>query len=1021
MGFFATLSAFAFAFAAASAPGPGEPLGRDARVTRVLEAGAPQVFSVELRAGDYFHVVVLDQGIASAVRLLDAEGRELARAAADEDGRAPRLSLVAASAGVLRLELSRAQGNARSCELRTIGPRPATAADGKQIEGERAVAMGDALKLKEGKAQLQESIVQYQRAVALFQEASAAAEEADAIGRVGDSHYLLGDLPAMRDDFERSLAVAKASGDLRAQAGAMTNLGGALAALGESLQALEVLGPALALCREAGDSVDEAMVLTNRANALVQLGQRGQAIALLSQVIELERLTGDRKREGQALAFRALDMRSQGEPERAVDDLERALAIDLSESNLRGGALTRLSLASTLLDLGETARARKLIEESLVIFRQVGDQYFEAVAVEKLGTAALQSGEPAKALELFGQVMEIPQRVGSRFWKHRLLALRGQAEMLLGHREKARALLTESLTQTRAVQFWVRAAEVLADLARLDLLEGDSSAALAHVEEAVHLAESHRATIVGAMPRAQFLSTKRRTWQLLVAVQMALHRAHPEQGWDRKALASDERARARSLLEQLGESRADIREGVDPALLARERAASLQLERKGQEQLRLLGKEHAASAAGSLARQIQVLAAEYQALEAELRTKSPRYAALTLPEPIGVEQIQREIVDEGTLLLQISLGEEHSFLWVLSSTELHTFELPAGAKIEGAARAVYQDFSSEGAVADGEAARRAQALSSMVLGPAAELLSDKRLLLVLDGALQYVPFAALPEPRVRGSRRRRLLLEGHEIANLPSASTLAVLRRELAGRPRPGRTIAVLADPVFEARDPRVSGAEPAHKGQALAAESLVRPGRDAAVTFERLPATRREAAAIAALAGEGALVALDFQASRATAMSPALADFRFVHFASHGVLDSRHPALSGIVLSLVDEQGAPQDGFLQTHDVYNLRLSADLVVLSGCQTALGQQIWGEGIVGLVRGFMYAGAARVMASLWKVPDRATSELMQRFYRGVLAEGLSPTAALRKAQLSMSRQRRFTAHDWAGFSLQGEWK
>jgi CHAT domain-containing protein len=173
--------------------------------------------------------------------------------------------------------------------------------------------------------------------------------------------------------------------------------------------------------------------------------------------------------------------------------------------------------------------------------------------------------------------------------------------------------------------------------------------------------------------------------------------------------------------------------------------------------------------------------------------------------------------------------------------------------------------------------------------------------------------------------------------------------------------------------------------------------------------------------AGAG-MEAIDFKASRMTALSPELSQYRIVHFATHGVLDDKYPDLSGIVLSLVDEQGQRQDGFLRLHDIYNLNLPCDLVVLSACQTGLGKEVKGEGLIGLTRGFMYAGAARVVASLWKVDDRATSELMKRFYRRMLREGMSPAAALRTAQIEMQGQKQWRSpYYWAGFVLQGEWK
>ena len=170
-------------------------------------------------------------------------------------------------------------------------------------------------------------------------------------------------------------------------------------------------------------------------------------------------------------------------------------------------------------------------------------------------------------------------------------------------------------------------------------------------------------------------------------------------------------------------------------------------------------------------------------------------------------------------------------------------------------------------------------------------------------------------------------------------------------------------------------------------------------------------------------LAAFDFAANRPVATSADLRQYRIVHFATHGLINSRHPDLSGIVLSLVDQEGKPQNGFLRLYDIYNMNLSAELVVLSACQTALGKDIKGEGLVGLTRAFMYAGASRIVASLWRTEDRATAVLMSRFYAHLLAgNGMSPAAALRKAQLSMWQDKRWRQpRYWAAFTLQGEWK
>jgi CHAT domain-containing protein len=264
------------------------------------------------------------------------------------------------------------------------------------------------------------------------------------------------------------------------------------------------------------------------------------------------------------------------------------------------------------------------------------------------------------------------------------------------------------------------------------------------------------------------------------------------------------------------------------------------------------------------------------------------------------------------------------------------------------------------------------------------------------------------------------------VITLPSASALAILRDEIAGRDAAPNRLAIFADPVFVPEDPRVvahGAANPPTEGAATSGAATDKDQSRGVVKIEasakqRLPFTRNEAESILALATDASMAALDFAASKRTALSPELGQYRIVHLATHGLLDSQHPELSGVVFSLVDEKGAPQDGFLRLHEIYNLRLNADLVVLSACQTALGREVRGEGLVGLTRGFMYAGAARVVASLWNVQDKATAELMKAFYEAMFRAGQTPAAALRTAQVAMWREGR-APYYWAAFVLQGE--
>jgi CHAT domain-containing protein len=271
------------------------------------------------------------------------------------------------------------------------------------------------------------------------------------------------------------------------------------------------------------------------------------------------------------------------------------------------------------------------------------------------------------------------------------------------------------------------------------------------------------------------------------------------------------------------------------------------------------------------------------------------------------------------------------------------------------------------------------------------------------------------------------LVIDHEIAYLPSVATLAVLRQEAARHARAQKSLAVFADPVFGLNDDRVQKRVSITSKktsftnevteQALRSAGLI----DESEPLPRLPFSRQEADAITSFTTGGeALKALGFRANLATVTGGTLADYRIIHFATHAWINSSHPYFSGLVLSLVDEQGKPQDGFLSLNQIYNLNLSADLVVLSACQTATGKEIKGEGPIGLSRAFMYAGAPRVVASLWKVDDAATSEIVKKFYQGMLVKRLPPVAALRAAQIEMSKSKLWSSpFYWAGFVLQGE--
>jgi CHAT domain-containing protein len=472
--------------------------------------------------------------------------------------------------------------------------------------------------------------------------------------------------------------------------------------------------------------------------------------------------------------------------------------------------------------------------------------------------------------------------------------------------------------------------------------------------------------------------------------------------------------------------------------------------------MELLSRAHPETQAKALAEQIETLIRDLQQIETEIRNTSPHYAALMQPLPLTLKEIQTQVLDQSTVLLEYSLGDERSYLYVVTPSSITSYELAKRDEIETAAGDYYKLLSARNTDVKGETdeqrARRvakvdlqiplaAASLSRMILAPAASQLGKKRLAIVADGALHFVPFAALPVVSGGATDAPRPLIVDHEIVNLPSASTLSVIRGEVTGRPPARRGVVALADPVFMKDDERVrkseisnSGTRPRRANQASARgenavdRQLVKASQETGVATEgmnipRLPGTRREAEQIVTMVptADGRL-ALDFAASRDTATSVELGQYRYVHFSTHGLLNSLHPELSGLVFSLVNERGEAQDGFLRAHEIFNLKIPAELVVLSACQTGIGKEIRGEGLVSLTRGFMHAGAPRVVVSLWDISDRGTPELMVRFYQRMLKEGMQPAAALRAAQVSLMSDKRWASpYYWASFTLQGEWR
>jgi len=881
---------------------------------------------------------------------------------------------------------------------------------------------------------------------------------AQALNTLGEVYYSLGDLKKALYYFGQALSIWTAAEDSRGQALAQINLGYMYADSGDLQKAVAHFQQALSLYQAIDDHRGEALTLTAFGNIHSFLGEKQLALNSHDQAMQLFKAIGDRRGEAAALNGIGKVYEDLNDQQTALASYNFALKIYQEIGNRNYEALAYYYLGRVHRSMGEIQQALDYYNQSLSLTRNVGDRRIEAYALNDIGTIYSRSGEKQHALDYYQKGLRLYRQAKDRRGQAYTLNSIGYTYYVFNAPQKAIRYYNQALSLNRVVEDRSGEISTLYNIARAERDLDRISEALSQMEVSNKLIEGLRTKVVSPELRAAYFASVHQHYELRIDLLMQMHERNPTGKFAAAALYASESARARSLLDLLTEAKLDIRQGIELSLLDRERSLQMKMDARAEYQMRLLNTGHNKEEIAEIGQELRELTTQYQELQTEIREQSPRYATLTQPKIHSLEEIQDELKDDKTILLEYALGSERSFLWAVTSTSFDSYEIPKRAVLEGTTNEVYKlltarqpvkgetlaDYQSRVLMADTQYSPQALLLSQMLLGPVVGQLGDKRLIIVADGALQYIPFEALPiaastrstregaanDSAEHNSNSTPLVME-HEIAYLQSASMLAILRKEKSQPVASRKTVAVLADPVFEQDDPRI---RVAGKLRATATEGnsdvtdLRQSIRDfgeweSELAVPRLPATLREAEAIKAVTlAKDRMMALSFNASREAAMSTDLCQYQIIHFATHGIINNEHPELSGIILSLVDTQGNRQNGFLRLRDIYNLNLNAELVVLSACRSALGKDINGEGFIGLTRGFMYAGSKSVIASLWKVDDQATAELMEHFYKAMLRDGLSPAAALKSAKKAMLNDSRWNSpYYWAAFVLQGEYK
>jgi tetratricopeptide (TPR) repeat protein len=826
--------------------------------------------------------------------------------------------------------------------------------------------------VRRGRGDLEGAQADQTRAARIYEEIGDRDGQAAVLASMGEALFARGDLGGAAEVFERAAAIRRRLGDRPGEASALDRLGVARTALGDVEEAEGALLRAREIAVDLADRSSEAAILNDLASLRFAQGEYADALLLQSRALDMYRaLGGGGPVSGEATSLINLGAieHAIGEEDSALRRLRRAVELFQALGDRRGEAVARNNLGVVLADKGLPERALAELRESIRIREEIGDErgaafsrYNAAEPLRRLGGAEEAARHLEAALMTY---RETGDRRGQAFVLNGIGDLHGIAgktgSALRAYREALGLALGSALAEEEAA--------ARSGIARSLEASGREVDALEEYGRAIERAEATRTRLLSAELKAGYLEGKLGNYEGAVRL-LAKRAGRGDAAAAARAFDIAERARARSLVELLAEALAGLRARIDPdtrrrerILLARAASAARQAETAPDE--------------GARSRARRMLSAAEEALrllEVEIRKTAPAYAEAAYPAPATLDEVRASILSEGEVLLEYLLAEPASFLWIVDGAGVSLREIPGRSTLESIAGRFVEALGAGGGDLGGEAPEQEPGQAARRALLPAPLPPGARVVVVPDGVLHRLPFEALPE-------EGRPLVEDHEFVYAPSISALRLLRAAPAGT----------TDADFlGVGDPEIpqggAGGPP-------------------------LPFSREEIRRVAALFPPGRAVLLEGASATEDAVASLdLARFRFIHLAAHGLPDEAAPRRSGILLGA---GGGARDGLLSAAEILELKLSAQVVTLSACGSGIGRLVGGEGIVGLARAFLYAGARSVVVSLWNVDDRSAADLMEAFYRGLLG-GRPPAAALREAK------RAFLASSVPGYRMPARW-
>jgi CHAT domain-containing protein/Tfp pilus assembly protein PilF len=905
---------------------------------------------------------------------------------------------------------------------------------------QKALKIWEALGEKSGVAQVLTSLGvvygnlgSYSEAITYFQGALKIWEElpdnkkgiARTLGNIGIVHWSQGSYGEAIAYLQRTLKIWEELGDKRGAANTFHNIAMVYGSQGLYETEIEYYRRALKIREELGDRRGIEQTLSNLGVVYWTQGSWAEAVEYYQKALKMGTELGDKSGVARTLNNLGLVYQHQGLPKEAAEYYRRALNLREELGEKRGIAETLGNLGGLTVTQGLYQEATEHYQRVLKIMEELGDKRWIAQTLNNLGTLYNRQGFYREALETSQRALKISREINSKSTLG--LALINIGRIYLGRQEYSQAV--EPLRQALALGKEIKEPKIIWQAARhlasgYEKL-GRMNPALEHYHMAVAEIEKVRAKASSDEGKAGFLAQQVFLYEDLIRSLWKLERENPAAGYARQAFEYAERAKARVLLDLLQESKYGVRKKISSELLEKETSVLVKITNL---QKRLI--EHSEQGArkemeGNIKKWEQELveaSIEHEQLKSEIRRRSPDYAALVYPEPIKFDQAQN-LLDSKTALLEYTLGEETSYLFVITKEDFRVYPLKKKAELESEVEEFIK-ILGQGASADSGLALADDGyrLYRWLIEPAEAILHGKHsLIIVPDGNLALLPFAALLTGATEINGRVQFkslpyLVKKYDLSFVPSASVLDSLRRRKRQEARGKRELVVFADPIYE--EERKSQAAPLNRKNptediaTLRARSLslYRGG----LTLSRIEYSSVEAKKIAGVYRGNATVYLREDATEERVKAENLSAYRYVHFATHGIVNPDRPGFSAIALGTEGRE----DGFLQLPEIFNLDLDAELVTLSACQSGVGQHLQGEGLIGLARGFIYAGARSVLASLWRIEDSpATANFMETFYRKLKIQ--SKTTSLKATQLEFINSGPYDhPFYWAAFVLIG---